>query len=59
MRIAEKFALRKSADISQNVRLDGLFENLKISYMGFFLYFRGPSFTLWFLLELKNNFQRI
>ena len=29
MRIAEKFALGKSADISQNVHLDELFQNLK------------------------------
>ena len=28
---------KKSADISQNVCLDDLFQNLKISHMGFFL----------------------
>jgi len=31
MRIAKKFALGKSADISQNVRLDELIQNLKKS----------------------------
>ena len=29
MRIAEKVAIGKSADISQNVRLDELFQNIK------------------------------
>ena len=41
MRIAGKFALGKSADISQNV------QNLKKIYMGFFLFLRGPSSTLY------------
>ena len=31
MRIAKKFTLGKSADISQNVRLDELIQNLKKS----------------------------
>jgi len=43
--ITEKFALGKSADISQNVRLE-LFQNLKKSYMGLFLTLKGPSSTL-------------
>ena len=46
MRIAEKVALGKSADITQNVRLNELFQNSKKSYMGFFLSYKGPSSTL-------------
>ena len=37
MRIAGKFAIGKSADISQNVNLDGLFQNLKKLLGIFFL----------------------
>ena len=37
MRIAGKFAIGKSADISQNVHLDGLFQNLKKLLGIFFL----------------------
>jgi len=33
MRIAEEFALGKSANISQNVRLDELFQNLKKAWI--------------------------
>ena len=43
MRIPGKFTIEKSADISQNVHLNVLFQNLKKSYMGFFLSLRGPS----------------
>ena len=39
-----KFAIGKSSDILQNVRLDGLFQNLKKSYMRFFLSLGGPFF---------------
>ena len=43
----KKVVQGKSAAISQNVRLDGLFQNLKKKiFMGFFLYLRGPSSTL-------------
>ena len=37
MQIAGKFALGKSADISQNVNLDELFQNLKKIYMEVFI----------------------
>ena len=50
MQIAEKFALRKSADISQNVCLDELFVNLKKSCISL----SGPSSTLWTLLKVKK-----
>ena len=46
MRIAEKVALGKSADITQNVRLNELFQNSKKSYMVFFLSYKGPLSTL-------------
>ena len=44
MRIAEKFSKGKSADISQNVHLDELFQNLKKKLHGISL--RGLSSTL-------------
>ena len=46
MQIAEKVAIGKSADISQNVCLGELFQNLKTSYMEFVFSLRGPSSTL-------------
>ena len=43
MRIAGKFAIGKSADISQNVHLDGLFQNLKKLLGIFFYLFEFPQ----------------
>ena len=47
MRIAGKVALGKSAELSENIHLDGLFQNLKKGYLGFFSSLRGPWSTLW------------
>ena len=40
--------------MSQNARLDELFQNLKKSFMGFFLSFRGPSSTLEYTCIVNN-----
>ena len=56
MRVAEKFAKGKSANVLQNVRLDGLFQNLKKSYMRFFLSFRGPLSSLCIFLMFHHYF---
>ena len=44
IRIAEIFALGKSADILQNICLNEHFQNLKKSYMRFFLSLRRITF---------------
>ena len=43
MGIAGKFALGETADISQNVRLDELFRNLKKSYIDFSYLLKVPQ----------------
>ena len=44
--LQKKVVQGKSADISQNVCLGELFQNLKTSYMEFVFSLRGPSSTL-------------